>query len=137
MRKYQIAVFLLCNVILIGGCSSKKELIPSINGYYRIHFYKSKSSDRTVIFGNIYEYKTNIPLPVSAVKINNYISYKADTTGKYKFSVKPDTYTFTGIGLPYRFAGTDLIKVNLGDSVKIDFYLKPDITPLSDSKIDY
>ncbi len=125
-------ITVLLNVILFGGCSSNKKLIPSINGYYRIKFYKSPCTNRTIIFGNIYEHQTDFPVHISAVKLNNYRPYKADLSGKYKFKVKPDKYTFTGVGMPYKWVETEPIIVKQGDSIRIDFYLKPDNTPLVD-----
>lgn len=133
MKILKNQIFFLLNMILLVSCLSNKKLIPSIDGYYRVKVYKSVMSNRTIIFGNLYEYKTNEPLVISAVKLNNTIPYKSDFTGKYKIVLNhPDTYTFTGVGMPYRFTETDPIKVNVGDSIRIDFYLKPDNTPLVD-----
>lgn len=137
MKNFGKQSILLLYIILFIGCLPNKKLIPSIPGYYRIHFYKSSSTGRTIIFGNIREYKTNSTIPISAVKLDNVLSYKADSAGRYKFTVKPNKYTFTGIGMPFRSAETDPIIVKRGDSVRIDFYLKPDPLILLDMEIDY
>ena len=132
MKILKIKIIFLLNVILVVACSSNKKLIPSINGYYRIKFYKSPSTNRTIIFGNIYEYKTNQPLPLSVGKVNDYFRHNADIKGKYKFTVMPDNLIFTGAAYPYKFAETNSINVHKGDSIRIDFYLKPVVTPIID-----
>ena len=132
MKTLKNQILVLLNMILFVNCSSNKKLIPSINGYYTIKFYKSSSTNRTVILGNIYEYKTNLPLPLSVVKVNDYFRHNADIKGKYKFTVLPDNLIFTGTAYPYKYAETNSIDVHKGDSIRIDFYLKPVVTPIYD-----
>jgi len=41
-------------------------------------------------------------------------------------------YRFTGKAMPYEFVETKAIAVSKGDSIKINFYLKPYTKPIID-----
>jgi uncharacterized membrane protein len=120
--------FLLTPIILLFtviGCASQQ-------GSYLVNKHQAQSSEANpIIYGYLYEYGTKDPVITSAVTLNKQIKSRVDASlGKYSFSVEPGKYRFDGIGIGYYPTKTKRIKVVEGDSVRIDFYLKVNDTPL-------
>lgn len=123
-------IIILFGIVVCLGCTTEKRITSSRNGSYKVERYKSSSLSKSIVFGCLYDNKTKLPIPYPRIKLSNSIQFKADITGKYRFSIKPGKYVFVGAGMPYEFLSTNPVKVNLGDSIKIDYYLQQDTTPL-------
>lgn len=131
MRYFIIIISVIINLLLFSNCSTNKELITENCDYYKI--YTTKHLVRTVkptIYGSFYECNTNLPLNYPIIKVNDSVHFKADIKGKFLFSIYPGKYRFAGVGYPYMQLQTKTIKVNPGDSIRIDFYLRLNTTPL-------
>lgn len=93
---------------------------------------KLSNLKQSVIYGTIYDYDTREPTNTPAVQVNDKKIYRGNNNGVFKFSVEPGKYRFTGKAYPYIFVETKAITVNRGDSIKINFYLKPYTKPMID-----
>lgn len=132
MRSLKTNIYFIFSLALLFSCSSNKKLTPSISGYYKIKIYKSTLKNKAVIFGHIYEYKTTYSIPFSVVKVNNVFINKADVNGIYSFVIQPQTCFLRSTAISYKFTEVEKLKISSGDSIRIDFYLKQDGTPLID-----
>lgn len=126
-------LFIISLLLLTYGCSiSQDGLKKTSSGAYKQLREKSKTGNHTVVYGTIFEYKTNEVIHYPVVQVNSENTYKGDSNGYFKFTVVPGKYHFTGKGYPYLFVETDPITIKKGDSVKLVFYLKPYTKPLVD-----
>ena len=133
--KTMININLIRSIILTSlvysvftGCVTKQGLIKKTQGNYDINISKSNSTEDPVVYGAIKEYKTNLPLNGGIIKIDNKIINEANNAGKFKFNIKSGRHTFTSMLMGYYILKSENIKVFTGDTIKIDFYLKPDTT---------
>lgn len=120
-----ILILLLITAI---GCTSQQ-------GLYTVNKHRSKNSTNAdpVIYGSLFEYGTKYSAMVSAVALNHQMKPRFDSkSGLYMFSTKPGKHKFNGMAIGYYPTTTKKIKVTKGDSVRIDFYLKVNDTPLLD-----
>lgn len=123
--------------IAFTGCVTKQGLIKKTQGNYDISISKSNSTRDPFVYGVIKEYRTNDPLNGGIIKIDNKIIKKANNAGKFEFNIKSGRHTFTNMLMGYYILKSENIKLIAGDTIKIDFYLKPDTTTkLIESKIN-
>lgn len=121
-------IFLI--VVITSSCSANKRLIGNNCSYYKLKTHKTKLVTKPVIYGTFYDCETNTPLINPVLKINDSTHFKGDSKGRFKFFTYPGNYKFSGVSYPYLLLQTKTIKANKGDSIKIDFYLQLNTTPL-------
>lgn len=110
------------------GCVTKQGLVKKTPGNYDIHISKSNSTKDPFVYGFVKEYKTNNTLNGGIIKIDNKIINKVNKAGEFMFNIKSGRHTFTGMLMGYYVLKSKTIKAVPGDTIKIDFYLKPDTT---------
>ena len=108
---------------------------PSYNrgGYYLTYLKQAnhQRTDSTVIFGTVYDVDSKEPLVASIVHFFCETSI-ADNDGRYSFLTKPDldVKAFLKVrSLGYKGVLTEQFSIN-SDSVRIDFYMQQDDTPI-------
>lgn len=129
MSKHTLVVSLTLLAVIHSGCASKRLT----KGSYQINKTQTGFNKPGVVYGAVYEYGTKLPATVPRVYIARELQAKADPrSGEYTFTIKPGRYRFTGRAMSYYPVKTSKIKVHIGDSLRIDFYLRLDETPLID-----
>lgn len=123
-------------LLLIVSCQTKKisNLRPTNNnGGYTMSVAKNSSlytQDRIVVYGYVKELGQNTPLKASQIKYGCYV-INVNNDGFYRFKEKTTEEIFiTSSWIGYRTVETENLKLEKGDSVKIDFFLAPDDRPL-------
>jgi len=124
-----LAITLIIVALIYTGCASKRLTA----GSYAINKTRSASVKPAVVYGSVYEYGTQLPAIVPRVYVGQKLKAKADPrSGKYAFFIEPGKYRFTGQAMSFYSTKTSKTKVSIGDSVRIDFYLRVNETPLID-----
>jgi hypothetical protein len=125
--------WIIFSLTLFSSCTIRQgDIIKTKFGTYQMDRKKFSSLKQSVIYGTIYDYDTREPTNFPAIQLNDKKVYRGSINGVFKFSVEPGKYRFTGKALPYEFVETKAITVNKGDSIKINFYLKPYTKPIID-----
>lgn len=118
---------LLGCLLLLFACAGNEKLINGTNGNYKYHIVKGGHFNMPIIKGQLYDMENNSPLSINgAIKIDNKIMARTNSSGKYLFSVKPGSYRITGTGFPYKFLETKNILISTGDTLNLDMFLKSD-----------
>ncbi|WP_367864508.1 hypothetical protein [Pedobacter sp. WC2423] len=120
---------------IFTGCVTQQGQVITKDGNYNVHISKSNSSKDPIVYGRLHEYNSDYIIKIGIVKINDSIIHHADTTGEFSFRVKSGRYSFKGRCIGNRDVKSKKIRANLGDSIKIDFYLKQDTTKFVDPPI--
>ncbi|GEM_PF-2542402 len=127
MKKYLIITLTI--LFFISGCASKRTGEES---------YSIKNRDQAqsgtlkpIVYGYVFEHGTKFPAISPRIYVGKALKSKADPeSGQYAFSINPGKYRFVGKGMSYFSTTTRKVKIIEGDSVRIDFYLKANVTPL-------
>lgn len=125
--------------MLIGsfciGCVTKQGQVKTKNGIYEFYIKKSNSTKDPVVYGRLKEFKTNDTLNGGLVNVDHKLKYDTDKNGRFNFTVKSGSHFFTGARMGYYLLRSKKIKASLGDTIKIDYYLKPDTSNFPDPVI--
>jgi hypothetical protein len=118
---------------LISSYQQEKVVVRD-NGKYIIS--KMRRVDRLsppIIYGKIYEYGADTLLEWSRIRELPSMTYhKTDhKTKTYSAILIPGKHKFRGLSVPpWKGVQTKSLKLSIGDSIRIDFYLKRDTIPL-------
>ena len=115
-------LFLLTTSII--GCSVKQGRIQTKTGIYDLEVKKLPGRVQDpIIYGTIRQYKSGSKVRSGFVEVDNELMFKADTAGKFKFSLKPGRHSFIGGCYAYDIIKLQTFNLVRGDSIKIDIYL--------------
>jgi len=117
---------IICLLIFVGlsSCSKRTHYFYNEASKYRYEIKKGSPKADAVVNGMLFDLHSNTPLRLNgAIKVDDKILSKTDTAGHFLFSIKPGRYSFTGVGFPYKFCDTHLIRLRAGDTLKLVFYL--------------
>ncbi|MET4138157.1 carboxypeptidase-like regulatory domain-containing protein [Pedobacter sp. UYP1] len=124
-------------IILTASCSTKQGLIKTKESLYELNIKKTSLNHNPVISGYVYEFGTKSP--VLGASVWNHKHYnnntKVDISGKFIYSIKPGKYRILASFVGFRPCKTNSITVSKGDTIEIDFYLKPDTSNFPDPVI--
>lgn len=110
-------------IMLLRSCQASR------NDYKLTILKRNRDDNSAIVFANIKD-SDNDKLLVSAVKVNGESVYESDSLGQIVFNIDSGTYLFTGLSIHFEPVNTEEIKINDGDSVIVNFFLKPDQQPL-------
>jgi hypothetical protein len=82
-----------------------------------------------VICGSISEYGTKYPLIAAATQIDGDKIIQTDS-GKFILHVQPGKHKLKAMWFAYLRCETKTFNTSPGETIKFNFYLKPDTTPL-------
>lgn len=106
------------------GCSVKQGQIKTKTGVYNLEVKKFPGKNQDpIIYGTIQAIRSDRTIKIGFVRVDHKIIYKADTTGKFKFSVKPGRHHIEGNSIGYNYVNLKTFNLVPGDSIKIDFHL--------------
>lgn len=124
-------IFILLLVVACLG--TKLNTYQQKSSYYEIIKHKSLKQNKPVVYGYVYEYGTKHSVPASRILVDGIYDkvFKANNNfGMYKIIVEPGKHYFAAGGLSYSFFESKKVHLKIGDSVRINFYLKADTSRL-------
>lgn len=124
--KYLLLVLLFA--IYTTSCSSKKSFI-TINNYEVIAYKSKENSTYIVLKAFSYEMKNEVP---SYYRVNNILMGIKDPDEKLVVAVMPGKFTIEAGSIGKKETIIEDLKVNRGDSVLVNIFLKDDPQPLVD-----
>jgi hypothetical protein len=127
MKKYIIITFTI--LLFTTGCALKRTDEES---YSIKNKHQAQSGTlKPIVYGYVFEHETKFPAISPRIYVGKELkSIVNPESGQYSFSINPGKYRFVGMGMSFFSTTTRKVKVIEGDSVRIDFYLKPNATPL-------
>jgi hypothetical protein len=112
----------------LAACSAERVTGgPALPREQEILRYRSKNAAKApVVFGQVWvvDNTGRYPLPTALVSVDGQPSY-ANETGTYSLSLVPGNHQFLAGQTGMRSARVAL-KVERGDSIQVNFYLRPD-----------
>jgi hypothetical protein len=125
----QYIVITLTILLFTTGCALKRTDEES---YSIKNKHQARSGAlKPIVFGYVFEHGTTFPAVSPRIYVGKELKSKANPeSGNYSFSINPGKYRFVGMGMSYFSTTTRKVKVIEGDSVRIDFFLKPNLTSL-------
>lgn len=128
MRKLIIATLF---VSICYACSTSKKQTKKVQekqSYYDLHrFERSQSGDSAIVIGAVHSLSGET-FYQAAIDVNSDSIYRANGNKHIKFSLPSGKYIFTGIWIHFESLKTKNIEINKGDSLRLDFYLKEEVS---------
>ena len=110
--------------ICMACCMACSSLNQSRYGSYTVDKLTGTPS-KVVVYGKVMDYETKSPLQIGIIiKLNGKKTADVENNGNYKLILTAGKYRLTGAAMSYEFVTTSKITAKLGDSIKVDFYLK-------------
>lgn len=136
-QKYIKRKFLLFASILFSACVVNKPdgFIKTQNGSsYSYKVIKTSNKALPVICGSVYEHGTKYLLIAAAVQVDEKKDSQTDS-GKFVLNVQPGKHKFKATWFGYLRCETKTFNTSMGDTIKFDFYLKQNTTPLTQPNV--
>ena len=119
MKTFKLFIlFVVLNQFI--ACSSKN---------YKGVITQNKIRNNIACSGSVVDGQDGSIVSWAAIKIEDSI-YKADKNGNFQFVLEPGSYSITAIYVGLEVNSTKNFRLVRGDSLNLDFFMKPDPTPL-------
>lgn len=120
---------MLTILLFTTGCTLKRTSEDAYS--IKIKHQAQSGTLKPIVYGYVFEHGTRFTALGPRIYVGKELKSKADPeSGHYSFIINRGKYKFVGMGMSYFSTTTRRVKVIEGDSVRIDFYLKPNATPL-------
>ena len=127
--KKRIPIYLLLAVCF--ACSTSKSQTQNESkkqSYYDLQrFDRSHSSDSIIVIGSVHSLSGEI-FSQAAIDVNDERLFRANGNEYIIIRLGPGKYTFTGLWIHFEPLKTEVIEINKGDSLRLNFYLKEEIS---------
>jgi hypothetical protein len=115
------------------GCKSERGLVgPAPHETQDITRFRSKDATKApVVLGRVYlvDQGRVQALPAAIIALDDSISF-TNESGDYRRRLQPGNHRFLAGQIGLYPSLIQRLRVDLGDSVRIDFHLRPDLRPL-------
>jgi hypothetical protein len=116
---------IVVGVLFLWSCSTKNKVLNQGEGYYKMSSKNNQKRIEPVILGTVYD-ELGKPFGGATIQINDKGYYTANKLGKYMFNLPIGKHKVSAKNIGFKMVTLDQLKCDVGDTIRIDFFLKQD-----------